>query len=106
MHGGQVYTQQSITPSNQVSEFIIRNASKCLLLVNSQTGNLYISGRLYPGRNTGSLLYPDKMFRFRHSDGTTGGFLNPQQYNNWLLDAWNPNLAGSLVLHGQVIYLP
>jgi Zn-dependent metalloprotease len=103
---GQILTEQTISPSPGVSEFILTHGQNNeLALVDSTSGDLYLKGNLYQDVSVVWSI-PDNLLTITNDEEPVA-FINAEGYFDPLLEPDFPWYvpAGSLILQGHAVYL-
>ncbi len=100
--GASVFTEQeSITPNPNVAEVLVRDANGDVLVrVDSQTGDLYLTGKLYQDKNFIWQYPQDSLFVW--NDDEAMAIVTSYSFYDALIDLFCSVPAGSLILDGRV----
>lgn len=97
--------QSPIIPNINIPEFLIRTGpSNYLAKIESTTGNMFISGKLYENREIVTYI-PANSFLIKDESGEVMAFLTSASHVDPLVE-WVPPWvvpAGSLILDGRVV---
>jgi hypothetical protein len=104
LDGASIYTEQEvITPNPNIAEVVVRDDSGTVLaLLDSQTGDLYLKGKLYENVNF-MWEYPQESLLFWNDDQAMA-IINSYSFYDALIDLFCDVPEGSLILDGGVYY--